>query len=51
MSSKYLVIVIIKNYLKCQNGQNSHKRQWFSGKIEHSHCLAPGSIPGWRKCS
>ena len=24
-------------------------RQWFSGKIQHSHCWAPGSIPGWRR--
>ena len=24
------------------------KRQWFSGKMKHYHCFAPGSIPGWR---
>ena len=22
------------------------QRQWVSGKLKHSHCLAPGSIPG-----
>ena len=27
------------------------QRQWVSGKLKHSHCLAPGSIPGWRTFS
>ncbi len=26
-----------------------HKRQWFSGKIQHPHCWAPSSILGWRR--